>query len=135
MVCGTADILMKFLSLGWFGLGYDCFCKRLHARKLIGKASPKEATTRGFLALDLFAMLGVEVLVCLIAMALASSQVLTKVTTRVTSFHFDERTISIRPSAIATEDVIPLPSLASNRSMLVRVVVVESLAVNLYREE
>ena len=81
MVCGTADILMKFLSLGWFGLGYDCFCKRLHARKLIGKASPKEATTRGFLAFDLFAMLGVEVLVCLIAMALASSQVLTKVTT------------------------------------------------------
>ena len=77
MVCGTADILMKFLSLGWFGLGYDCFCKRLHARKLIGKASPKEATTRGFLALDLFAMLGVEVLVCLIAMAQASSQVLT----------------------------------------------------------
>ena len=66
MVCGTADILMKFLSLDWFGLGYDCFCKRLHARKLIGKASPKEATTRGFLALDLFAMLGVEVLVCLI---------------------------------------------------------------------
>ena len=55
MVCGTADILMKFLSLDWFGLGYDCFCKRLHARKLIGKASPKEATTRGFLALDLFA--------------------------------------------------------------------------------
>ena len=68
MVCGTADILMKFLSLGWFGLGYDCFCKRLHARKLIGKASPKEATTRGFLGLGfLFArMLGVEVLVCLI---------------------------------------------------------------------
>ena len=23
MVCGTADILMKFLSLGWFGLGYS----------------------------------------------------------------------------------------------------------------
>ena len=68
MVCGTADILMKFLSLDWFGLGYDCFCKRLHARKLIGKASPKEATTRGFLTLALlFArMLGVEVLVCLI---------------------------------------------------------------------
>ena len=66
MVCGTADILMKFLSLDWFGLGYDCFCKRLHARKLIGKASPKEAKKRGFLAFDLFAMLGVEVLVCLI---------------------------------------------------------------------
>ena len=29
MVCGTADILMKFLSLGWFGLGS---CRRLHRR-------------------------------------------------------------------------------------------------------
>ena len=83
MVCGTADILMKFLSLGWFGLGYDCFCKRLHSRKLIKKAIPKEASTRCFLGLGFLSarMLGVEVLVCLIAMALASSPVLTKVTT------------------------------------------------------
>ena len=68
MVCGTADILMKFLSLDWFGLGYDCFCKRLHSRKLIKKAIPKEASTRCFLGLGFLSarMLGVEVLVCFI---------------------------------------------------------------------
>ena len=81
MVCGTADILMKFLSLGWFGLGYDCFCKRLHSRKLIGKASSKEAGLHSARLLSFAGMLGVEVLVCLIAMAQASSLVLPKVTT------------------------------------------------------